>query len=211
MGVGTETPANKLHVKDDKNEVMQVEAYGSTATASMINLNSGKIGGQSWLISSTGSGASTIDSKRFSIFNNTVDTALTKEHVFVINKYNKIGIGMSNPDKKLDVNGAVQALSFYANGVKVWPDYVFESDYNLLPLDQLDQFISKNKHLPEIPSESEVIANGVNMVDIDTKLLQKIEELTLNMIQLNKEKQKQQKLNEELQNEVSSLKKKLKE
>jgi hypothetical protein len=66
------------------------------------------------------------------------------------------------------------------------PDYVFENDYKLKELAELEKFINANKHLPEIPSAIEMKNNGVNVIDLQMKLLQKIEELTLYTIEQNK-------------------------
>ena len=112
MGVGTDAPENKVHVKSTSNIAVQVEAK-TPAAAAMINLNASKIsGGQSWLISSSGSGAS-LGGKKFSIYNNSTDQNLRK-HAFVIREDNKVGIGMDNPERTLDVNGVIRANSYQA-------------------------------------------------------------------------------------------------
>ena len=85
----------------------------------------------------------------------------------------------------LSVNGNVRAKR-----VKVyttWADYVFEKDYKLLKLNEVEAFINKHGHLPEIPSAVEVEKNGIDIGEMNKKLLSKIEELTLYVIQLNKE------------------------
>jgi hypothetical protein len=68
-----------------------------------------------------------------------------------------------------------------------WYDFVFESDYDLMPLDKVEAYVKTNKHLPEIPSASEVAKDGIDVMEMDGKLLQKIEELTLYVIQQQKE------------------------
>ena len=68
-----------------------------------------------------------------------------------------------------------------------WSDFVFGNDYNLLTLSEVEDYIDKNGHLPDIPSEAEVEENGINIGEMQAKLLQKIEELTLYVIQLEKE------------------------
>ena len=100
------------------------------------------------------------------------------------------------------VSKGVKVIAKQAN----WPDFVFEKEYNLKSLEETEQYISINKHLPEIPSEAEVIENGINLGEMDAKLLQKIEELTLYLIEQNKKNETQQKLIKELQTEVSILK-----
>lgn len=68
-----------------------------------------------------------------------------------------------------------------------WADYVFEPEYKLLPLNEVETYIKKNKHLPNVPSANEVAKNGIDVGTTTAKLLEKIEELTLYMIELKKE------------------------
>ena len=72
-------------------------------------------------------------------------------------------------------------------GTPEWADYVFADDYKLMPLKKLEQFIATENHLPEIPSAEEVVKEGVDLGQMQAKLLQKIEELTLYVIQQQKE------------------------
>ncbi|MDD2688513.1 MAG: hypothetical protein WC142_04325, partial [Bacteroidales bacterium] len=91
-------------------------------------------------------------------------------------------------------NGIVNAKKIYAQEVEVrldamdkyWPDYVFANDYNLMSLKELEAFIKINKHLPKIPSSTEVKENGVQLGEMNAVLLEKIEELTLYIIELEK-------------------------
>jgi hypothetical protein len=84
-------------------------------------------------------------------------------------------------------NGVVNAKRLCAEEVEVrvnamdisWPDYVFDFEYNLLPLADLKTFIDNNKHLPEVPSERTVIEKGIKLGEMNAILLKKIEELTL--------------------------------
>lgn len=96
-----------------------------------------------------------------------------------------VGIGTTTPDYKLDVIGTIrtQELKVDMQGA----DFVFEDDYNLRPLDEVEAFVKENKHLPEIAPAAEMQANGVNQSEMNQKLLQKIEELTLYMIEIKKE------------------------
>ena len=80
------------------------------------------------------------------------------------------------------------------------PDFVFNSDYKLRPLFEVETFVKQNKHLPDVPSENEVIKNGLNLGEMNAVLLQKVEELTLYMINLQKE-------NDALKARVSRLEK----
>jgi hypothetical protein len=84
---------------------------------------------------------------------------------------------------------------------------VFDKNYKLNSLTEVEKFINEHKHLPDVPSASEVKENGINVGDIDAKLLQKIEELTLYMIEQNKKIDAQQQKIIELENKMNSLKK----
>lgn len=67
-----------------------------------------------------------------------------------------------------------------------WPDYVFDKGYKLKPLSEVADFVKKNKHLPEIPSATEVEKDGFGLASMNEKLLKKVEELTLYLIEQDK-------------------------
>ena len=112
--------------------------------------------------------------------------------------HDRVGIGTSNPRYKLDVNGGIRAQEVVVetNGA----DFVFADDYQLRPLSEVKAFIAENKHLPEIQSAQEMQENGVSVSELQTRLLQKIEELTLYILQ-------QDETIQELRQEVELLKK----
>ncbi|SHF23709.1 hypothetical protein [Dysgonomonas macrotermitis] len=116
---------------------------------------------------------------------------------FSISRFGNVGIGTDTPQNKLDVNGTIRAKE-----VKVetgWADFVFDKDYKLPTLQEVENHINEYKHLPDIPSEKEVKENGISLGEMQAKLLQKIEELTLYVIDLKKE-------NQEQNNTIQSLK-----
>lgn len=84
-----------------------------------------------------------------------------------------------------------------------WADYVFENDYKVMPLEDVEAFVKENKHLPNVPTTTEMIANGNDLMKTDAKLLEKIEELTLYMIELNKQVKDLKKENEELKKQIN--------
>ncbi|WP_232815842.1 hypothetical protein [Chryseobacterium capnotolerans] len=92
----------------------------------------------------------------------------------------------------------------------VWADYVFKKDYQLQSLDEVEKHIAQNGHLPNIPSADEVLKNGINVAEMNAKLLEKIEELTLYSIEQNKQLKSQsnkiEKLEQQVQNLLSSQK-----
>lgn len=83
-----------------------------------------------------------------------------------------------------------------ANG---WADYVFNENYNLKSLEEVEKHINENGHLPNIPSAKEVVENGINVAEMDAKLLEKIEELTLYSIEQNKKNKEQSEKIEKLE------------
>ena len=92
-----------------------------------------------------------------------------------------VGIGTTSPSYKLDVNGTIRANEIIVNTTGA--DFVFADDYQLRPLSEVKAFITENKHLPEIKSAQEMQENGVGINELQTQLLQKIEELTLYILQ----------------------------
>lgn len=96
-----------------------------------------------------------------------------------------VGIGTSNPTRPLEVNGAIRAKEIIVESG--WADFVFDSDFKLRPLAEVESHIKTYRRLPDIPSETEVKENGIGLSEMNTKLLQKVEELTLYVIQQQKE------------------------
>ena len=110
-----------------------------------------------------------------------------------------VGIGTTNPDMKLTVKGKIHAEEVKIDLAVPAPDYVFREDYNLRSLNEVEKFIKKNNHLPEIPSAKEFKNNGLMLAEMDMNLLRKVEELTLYTIQQQKEIEIFKKENKKLQ------------
>ncbi len=131
-------------------------------------------------------------------------------HLFKINdnirlviEENEIIVGTSTLKSDLKVNGKIHSNEVIVSLAQFpWPDYVFNSSYELKSLKQVEEFITNNNHLPGIPSANEIKANGINVGEMDALLLQKIEEMTLYLIEL-------QKITEAQSLEIENLKSKL--
>lgn len=148
-----------------------------------------------------------------------------------ITKEGKLGVGSTSPTEKLHVNGniytngkilinqantaAVAPYALAVNGTAIftkamvklnsnWPDYVFEPCYKLLPLPELETYLLKNKHLPDMPSAVEVGKNGIDLGNNQSILLKKVEELTLYMIELNKKVDTLDRENQELRKRIDA-------
>lgn len=119
------------------------------------------------------------------------------------NASNTVKIGNVNVPSgyKLAIDGKAICTELKVRASNAWPDYVFDETYKLRSINELEKFIKENNHLPNIPSAKEIEENGIEVGDMNSRLLEKIEELTLYMIAINKE-------NEALRKEVNALKEK---
>jgi hypothetical protein len=107
---------------------------------------------------------------------------------FIVKKNGNVAIGVQDPQYKLDVLGTIRARELKVD--MQGADFVFEEDYKLRPLEEVGAFVKEHKHLPEVASAEEMERDGVKQSELNQKLLQKIEELTLYVLEMNKENQK---------------------
>jgi hypothetical protein len=185
VGVNTITPMGALHVKMRNN-----------ATLNGFTLESYNGSGQWHILAEATTGNKWGD--RPLLF-------YSKQcgYIMSLDGNGNVGIGKTNPQNKLDVNGTIRAKE-----VKVeanWADFVFEEDYDLRSLSEVEAFIQENQHLPDIPSEEEVKTEGISVGEMNAKLLQKIEEMTLYMIEMNKEVKALKQENQELKSKINGI------
>ena len=114
-----------------------------------------------------------------------VTSNYTINTLLAINNTGDVGIGTASPQAKLDVRGKIIADQVEIK-VNKGADFVFKHNYSLKSLSEVENFVKENQHLPDIPSEKDMQENGLNVNEMQIKLLQKIEELTLYIIQQNK-------------------------
>ncbi|MBB5646988.1 hypothetical protein [Pedobacter cryoconitis] len=126
-----------------------------------------------------------------------------------------IGIGVTNPKERLDVNGTIHSREVRVD-LDGWSDYVLKPDYQLPTLNEVKKFIDQNQHLPDIPSEKTLIRDGLNLGEINKLLTKKIEELTLYLIEkeqqiirLDEKQQAQNEINQKLQKQLNSIQEQL--
>jgi len=195
IGIGTTNPETKLHV----NGVIK-------STILDLSENSTTIGYFGRGLPTTGGWNQTPDAlaltymkRDFVIGGWSKSTAAWKGAAFYINSDDgNVGIGTVTPREKLSVNGKIRAHEIKVETAN-WPDYVFAKEYQLPSLQETEKYIQDKGHLPGIPSAEEVKTNGIDLGEINTKLLKKIEELTLHLIEKDKNEKKQQAQINELQ------------
>lgn len=132
----------------------------------------------------------------------------TADKTYMTIQAGKVGIGTANPQNALDVNGTIRAKEVLVTDTG-WADFVFEDNYELPTLEDVENHIRQNKRLPGIPSAGEVETNGVGLADMNVKLLQKVEELTLYMIEQDKKLTRQQQISNTQQQIIEKLESKL--
>lgn len=120
--------------------------------------------------------------------NNSLYLSANYGPVLTIASNNNVGIGTTNPTYKLSVNGNIRSKEIVVE--TGWADYVFDKKYNLTKLEDVEKYILQNKHLPNIPSAKEVEENGLHLGDVQKKMMEKIEELTLYIIEADKQQKR---------------------
>ncbi|UYQ95517.1 hypothetical protein MKQ68_10435 [Chitinophaga horti] len=166
--------------------------------------------------SAIGGGASAIGFSRggswdtnIKFYTNAVDNVGTHKMTerMRINSDGSVGIGTVNTGtSKLAVEGTISARKVRVTSVNPWPDYVFAKHYRLPSIQEVEQYISAHQHLPDMPSAAEVTEEGLDLGEMNRKLLQKVEELTLYIIGQHKNSQQQQAQIDALKEAVDKLK-----
>lgn len=111
---------------------------------------------------------------------------------------------------QLDHSGLLYAREIKVNLNQLWPDYVFAENYELMPLDELKEYISVNNHLPNVPAACEMEETGINVAQSNVMLMEKVEELTLYMLQMKEQLDAQKKLLDQQQELIIQLQEQVK-
>lgn len=173
VGIGTTSPSEKLHIVGTT--LSSVYKSSTTNTDYHHFIKSGT--GAAVYINQVSSNLS------HPILRLSSGTSEANSNVkFTVENDGSVGIGTTTPDEKLTVNGTGKFREVIVKE-NIGADFVFEEDYHLSKLHELEAFLKTNKHLPEIPSDEEMIRDGVKVGELQMKLLQKIEELTLYVIE----------------------------
>ena len=179
VGIGTATPKNKLHVSGGG---IQLDNDNGLYFSPNGTANNGIVGSDN---------------------SDTLKLRTAAQDRLVIVGGN-VGIGTANPTQKLCVNGKIVAKDVQVTQAG-WSDFVFAPGYPLMPLALLADKIKADGHLPGIPGNAQVKKEGVSVAEMQAKLLQKVEELTLYAIQQNKEVKALQETNQKLEKRLAVL------
>ncbi len=188
VGIGTTTPSGTLHL----NSAAVTEMYmTSTAAAPEAAIRGNSA---TWLFGYGGApGQEDISmGTQDGTGSRTLSFAAGGKQRMRVAANGNVGIGTSSPGYLLDVNGDANingTLKVASVSTHVWsiaPDYVFEKEYKLNSLEHVEKYVNENKHLPEIPSAKEIKEKGMDLAEMNLKLLKKVEELTLYSIRQEK-------------------------
>lgn len=208
VGIGTATPTTLLNVNGGAIRLNNPGLYpyginidvnfpgGWAREFSISHSGTGKLFG--WGVQ--GNGSSLVYA--YIGGNTTADAANTAPWI-AFKPDGNIGIGTTTPGTyKLAVEGTIGARKVKVTQT-AWADFVFKPDYELRSLKQVENYIKENGHLPEIPSAKDVETEGLDVGEMNKKLLQKVEELTLYIIQLKKDSEAQQQMIQELKASIN--------
>jgi hypothetical protein len=197
VGVGTTNPLDRFSVQGSSRSISGTYSYISTFWQDSTSYRGVALGydsaDQIGVIEPTTGGSPS--QLAFWTWNGSVRSEKIR-----IDPNGNVGIGTTNPTSKLSVNGTIQAKEVVVN--TGWADYVFGPAYRLRPLREVAVYIQQNHHLPEIPSEAEVKEKGIGVGEMQAKLLAKIEELTLHMIQEHERNDRLEEQNRDLQRQI---------
>lgn len=221
VGIGTDSPSKMLEVNGDvkiggnlTKSVLRLEATdeaGAPAMAVGLELHGYESRGKGIYISDKNTSDKWFIGEGYNYdgigigYSTTNQTEYFANTKFIVKSSGNVGIGTTSPGEKLEVNGTIRSKRVKVEA-SPWPDYVFANNYELRTLDEVEDFIKTNQHLPEVPSAKEVEVNGLDLGKMDATLLKKVEELTLYMIQMNKNQEKLIQEVENLRKENASLK-----
>ncbi|MFH6966178.1 hypothetical protein [Flavobacterium sp. FlaQc-28] len=177
VGIGTSNPLFKLDVNGVVNINSETDGGGLRFNSATNSQNDSR----NWIVSSDGYEYGDLVFKSSSTF-----SGVPSDVKLTIKSNGNVGIGVKIPTNKLDVNGTIHSKEVKVD-MNGWSDFVFKKEYNLPTLEQVEKHIAEKGHLENIPSEDEVLKNGINLGEMNAKLLQKIEEMTLYMIEQNKQ------------------------
>ncbi|MBL7887459.1 MAG: hypothetical protein JNJ52_11980, partial [Flavobacterium sp.] len=234
IGNGSTASPFQISAQDEDEQTLTLSGNNlSISNGNSITLPTTNVtAGTNVTVTGTGTSANpfVVSSNDTSLYaaNGTINPATTTNNNRVVNMNNRniwfntatsssngkiyIGSSTSYPtttgDYKLYVEGGIltEKVKVALRSTSNWADYVFDEKYNLMPLSEVEKFVTQNKHLPGIDSASELFKSGIDLAEMQSKQMEKIEELTLYIINQNKTLEQQSTALENQNKEIEQLK-----
>ncbi len=204
VGIGTTSPLSNLHVHNStssNNSVYITPMSGSSGDSTTLFLaeDHDATFGMYWMFDGIGN--------QMELWGKS-GTAKYGPHLLVNRDNGNMAVGSTfGSGYKLSVNGKIICTEVLVQATASWPDYVFRSGYPLMSLDALEQSIQENGHLPGLPSATEIETDGIQVGEMQRRIVEKVEELTLYAIQQGKQLKEMQSVIDQLKAENDALKK----
>ncbi len=215
VGIGTNTPTAKLSIKasdnsradsngilvynsdnlNDRHAIIATRVAGESSGDPYISWDIAGIGGWSMGIDNS-------DNDKFKIGSNSGDPG-TGTTVTIDRSNGNVGIGTTTPTESLQVIGTIKTNSIISSA-RSFPDYVFTKEYKIQPLLELESYVKEYHHLPNMPTEKEVVEKGLDLPEVLTKSVENIETIYLHLIRMEKEIASLKKDNAELEALIKS-------
>ena len=186
VGIGTTAPQNRLEITYGTANQSGLRLTNLTSSSPASVLNQTKfltVNANGDVVLGSANGSARIAADLWKVDGNRLQNT-NAGSVIIGNEISQTPTGY-----KLFVEGGIltEKVKVAVKNSSDWSDYVFATNYKLRSLNEVEKFVKRNKHLPGVPSAQEIVKEGVDMAKMDAKLLEKVEELTLYMIQMKKE------------------------
>ncbi len=198
IGMGIALPTSNLHIYSPTEPTLKLQSDGTAENSGRLSMRQSD---------NTGLDQYYDGATDYFVMESYTNGSSIGQRLIINQATGDMGIGTSDmaTGYKLSVNGLIACVNILMAPQASWPDYVFEKGYDLMPLEKVQIHIDTHHHLPGIPSAAEIAKEGIDVGAMQTLMLQKIEELTLYVIDLNNQMKELRTENVELRSKVSGI------